>query len=267
MKKIIWLVGGIVLVIVIATGIKIASTKKDNLISVIFEDDEMQETIKNATIQYGVREREESFKEEDIAGITRLNIGYTGYYTTLLDIKKCKNLKLLIIGKPNYSMGDHYYKASETKPISESEERINQIQAELGDILDSCTDMWGLEIYNEEETCELNSLEFLRDCEKLQHVYICGQKNIDYSPLFTCKELIVLELSGSDVSDLDGIEGLKKLKTLDIRNTNISESSDIIQIENLESLRIAQTPLAENEYELAIIREMFPNIVIDIDSY
>ena len=266
MKKVIWLVSAIVFIAAIIIGVKSVATKTDTK-TLMFEDDEMQETIKNATIQYGVREREESFKEEHIDGITRLNIGYTGYYTTLLDIKKCKNLKLLIIGKPNYSMGDHYYKASEIKPILESEERINQIQKELGDILHSCTKMWGLEIFNGEGTCELNSLEFLRDSENLQHVYICGQKNIDYSPLFTCKELIVLELSGSDVSNLDGIEGLKKLRTLDIRNTSISESSDIIQIENLENLRIAGTPLAKNEEELATIREIFPDVVIDIDSY
>lgn len=265
MKKVIWIAGCIVFIVMIVIGIKIVATK-NYTISLTFEDDEMKETIKNATIQYGIREKEESFSEKHIDGITRLNIGYTGYYTTLLDIKKCKNLKLLIIGKPNYSMGDHYYKVSETKPISESEERIKQIQAELGDILNSCSNMWGLEIYNEEGSCQLNSLEFLRDSDKLQHVYMCDQKNLDYSPLFTCKELIVLELSGSDVSDLEGIEELKKLKTLDIRNTNISEPDNIIQIANLETLRIAGTPLAENEEVLNIIREALPGIRIDVDS-
>ena len=119
MKKVIWIAGCIVFIVMIVIGIKIVATK-NYTISLTFEDDEMKETIKNATIQYGIREKEESFSEKHIDGITRLNIGYTGYYTTLLDIKKCKNLKLLIIGKPNYSMGDHYYKASEIKPILEN---------------------------------------------------------------------------------------------------------------------------------------------------
>ena len=61
MKKVIWLVSAIVFIAAIIIGVKSVATKTDTK-TLMFEDDEMQETIKNATIQYGVREREESFK-------------------------------------------------------------------------------------------------------------------------------------------------------------------------------------------------------------
>lgn len=58
----------------------------DNNSKVTFEDDEMAKVIAEFA---GVNVSK--IREEDLEKVEVLNIGYTGYYDTLVDIEKCPN--------------------------------------------------------------------------------------------------------------------------------------------------------------------------------
>ena len=45
--------------------------------------------------------------------------------------------------------------------------------------------------------------------------------------------------------------------------TKVAEAGDILNLPNLKHLEVTGTPLAENEEELALIYEAFPNIDLE----
>ena len=77
---------------VIAIIAHIIAVLIDNSHKVAFEDATMAEMISKSA---GV-ETVDEIRENDLEKIEVLNIGYTGYYDTLVDIEKCTNLRRLI---------------------------------------------------------------------------------------------------------------------------------------------------------------------------
>ena len=127
----------ICIVIILLAGTAIAVTFiQDNSRKVVFEDETMAEVISKTA---GV-ESVDKIRVDDLEKIETLNIGYTGYYDTLVDIEKCPNLKRLIIGYPGYTMA-YYPLAGREMPEPESEERVEQIEEELGSILEKCSSL------------------------------------------------------------------------------------------------------------------------------
>lgn len=238
MKKKLLCMSGVLVVVVIAVivGIKVFSMKQKELLVLPFVDEEMKNTLINATVQCEIIEKKADFRLECLDQIEWLNIGYTGYYTTLEDVKLCKNLYALHIGMPKASLGDHYYNNWYMKPKQESREKISQIENELADILQSCTQLRALYIHNDEGTCELKSVDFLEYGGNLTSLWLWRQRDLDYSLIYNCTNLHILDLSASDISDLEGISALKELKMLDLRYTNISEAGEIVNLHNLEHL-------------------------------
>ncbi|MEE0863005.1 MAG: hypothetical protein U0L79_08495 [Lachnospiraceae bacterium] len=264
MKKKIYFLCGIIFVIIFFCVF--FSKEKDKSVNIMFNDEEMKNTLINTVIQDEIIEKSVEFDEESLEKIKSINIGYTGYYSTLLDIKRCKNVQRIYIGIPEFIMVPYYKKWYE-KPKPEENQRILQIEDELADILQNCSELRELYINNDEGTCELKNLEFLEHGEKLISLWLWGQKEVDYTYIYNCINLQILDVSASDIDQLDGISNLKKLEILDIKDTNIAEAGEIIYLENLKELRIYGTPLAENEKELDIIREALPNLEIDFRSY
>ena len=229
----------------------------DNSHKVVFEDETMAEMISKSA---GV-ETVDKIREDDLEKIEVLNIGYTGYYDTLVDIEKCTNLRRLIIGYPDYKLANYYFVGREV-PKPESKGRVKQIEKELESILEKCPNLTTIYISNEKGNCELDNIEFLKKGKKLINISLYYQKNIDYSVLSECKKLGFLALDYCDISDLDMISQLETLEYLGLEGTNVSEAEGILKIKNLNhsyvDIDIRNTPLAENEEEVGLIYEQLP---------
>ena len=258
MKKRIGVVAaGIALVIVIAIVVMV---QINNAHKVVLEDETMAELIaKNVGV-----ESVDKLRIEDLEKIEILNIGYTGYYDTLVDIEKCPNLKRLIIGYPQYTMA-YYAFVGREMPAPESKERVKQIEKELESILEKCPDLEDIYISNEGENCKLDNIEFLKKGKNLGAICLFYQSDIDYSVISECTKLQFLSLHCCDISDLSMIGGLENLDSLVLTGTNVSEATDILKLKNLSFFRIADTPLAENEEQLNLIQKQFPELKIETE--
>lgn len=265
-KRLLWTVGCLIVLMVIIVGRMMTMKEEEETLVLQFIDEEMKNTLINTVIQDEIIEKSGEFNEACLEQIKSINIGYTGYYSTLLDMKRCKNVQRIYIGIPEFIMVP-YYKKNYEKPKPEDKQRVSQIEDELADILQNCNGLRELYINNDEGSCELNSLEFLEYGEKLISLWLWGQKEVDYNYIYNCINLQILDVSASDIDELDGISNLKKLEILDIKDTNIAEAEEIIYLDNLKELRIYGTPLAENEKELDVIREALPNLEIDFRGY
>ena len=213
-------------------------------------------------------ESADKLRVDDLEKITILNIGYTSYYNTLVDIEKCQSLKSLYISCP-YSWGLYYPFAPREMPEPESEnkERVKQIEKELGDILKKCPKLKEIYISNEKQNCKLDNIEFLKNGKNLGIIYLYGQNDIDYAPISECKELVVLLLRQCDVSDLSMLSELENLKSLYLEGTNVADVEELLKLKNLNNLEIVitDTPLAEKTEELESLQQQFPGLKIKID--
>ncbi len=233
----------------------------DNSKKVPFLDEEMGYVIAYQAYLDGEIKEPEGFRQNDLEKIKELNIGYTGYYTTLLDLKKCPNLERLYINASD-AASHRYYDRQREMPEPESGERIEQLQKELADILRTCEKIDYIYIWNPDGVCNLESLEFLKEAKNLRILWLDELEDIDYTPVWQCEGLTALEIIGCDIADLEGISQLKHLKNLWLYGTNVSEAGDLLNLPALEFLDIEKTPLAANEEELALLYETFPDIEI-----
>ena len=227
----------------------------DNSHKVAFEDETMAEMISKSA---GV-ETVDEIRENDLEKIEVLNIGYTGYYDTLVDIEKCTNLRRLIIGYPDYKLTNYPF-AGREEPKPESKERVKQIEKELGSILEKCPNITMIYLSNENGNCELDNIEFLKKGKKLAVVNLYYQADIDYSPLSEIPHLKGLSFDGCNISKLDMLDGLTELESLWITECDVSKAGQIVNLKSLEDLELENTPLARSAEELEIIFESCPNI-------
>ena len=234
----------------------------DNSRKVEFEDETMGEMIAKTV---GMESAEE-LRVDDLEMITTLNVGYTGYYNTLLDMEKCPNLQRLFINCPEDVMSYYPFVGREI-PEPESEERVRQIEKELGDVLGKCSRLEDIYISNEKGNCKLDNIEFLKKRKDIKVICLFYQSDIDYSPLSECKELEVLYLRHCDISDLSMLSELENLKRLNLEGTNVSEVEEILKLKNLNGLTVllADTPLAEKKDELESLQQQFPGLDIRMD--
>ncbi len=240
------------LIIVIARAVII-----DNANKVEFEDATMGEMI---ALSAGV-DSVNKLRKDDLEKVKELNIGYTGYYSTLVDIEKCQQLETLLIAYPDHALIDYYFEGKEV-PGPESEERIRQIENELAGILESCPNIAALYISNESGNCKLMSLDFLKNGENLEVLSLYELSEIDYSPIAECVNLKGLSLYCCDISETWMLQDLKELKSLNLTGTYVSEAKYIIELNKLESLGLAGTPLTENEEQMRLICNQFGEITI-----
>lgn len=249
----------IVFIVVIALTIMMLI---DNSHRVDFEDETMAEMIVKTV---GV-EKADKLRADDLEKIEILNIGYTGYYDTLIDLEKCMNLKRLIIGYPGYTQA-YYPFFDREMPEPESKERVKQIEKELGSILEKCPSLEDIYISNEKGNCELDNIEFLKKGKNLGAICLFYQTDIDYSPISECKELVYLSLRYCDVSDLSMLSELEDLKRLNLEGTDVAEVEELLKLKNLNNLEIVltDTPLEEKTEELENLQEQYPGLDIEID--
>lgn len=244
-----------IIVFILTVGIIFARiTQIDDSQRICFKDGAMAKIISETA---GV-ESVDKFRVNDLEKIEVLNIGYTSYYETLADIEKCNNLDTLIIGDPHYPGHKYHFGREKEVPETESEERVNQIESEIESILENCPSITEIHMSNEKGDCTLNNIDFLKKGKNLRNIDLCYQTNIDYSSISECSNVRFLTLYCCDVSDLKMINELNQLVHLNIVGTNVSEATDILKLKNLKNLVVTDTPLAENEEQLELIRKQFP---------
>ena len=218
----------------------------NNIGKVEFKDDIME--IKIAKSAWGKSAGD--FRVEDLDKVKSLDIRYTGFYDTLIDIEKCKNLERLKIGQIECT----------EKQIPENKERIRQIEEELRGILKECQQIDSLFIIGTEHYFQLNDLEFLKNGKKLEDLSLFYQPALDYSAISEVPQLKSLIFVGCELGKMDMLSELKELESLWIKECDVTEAGEIVQLETLAELRIEDTPLAGNGAAIEAISENCPNI-------
>ena len=248
------IVGFGVVAVLSVTAIITLPIIRDNARKVTFADERMG----NRIVSYA-KMREEDFREEDLNKVEWLKTGYTGQYSTLVDIEKCKQLEKLEIGRAfSLYAEEHGYKEHDLEP--ESEERIQQIKKELASILKNCPKLERLDLIGQKKYFELGDVSFLRDGKRLKSLAFRCQPELDYSTLSECSNLRTLIFQGCEMSELDMLSHLNKLEHLEVMQSEVSEAGDILKLQSLTELVFADTALAGNEEQLDLILENCPDI-------
>lgn len=228
----------IILLIVIAVGISKGREIYDNS-HVRFADETMGEVICKSI--RGTTVRSEELTHRELRIVKQLDIGFSGYYKTLKDIKYCTEVRELII---NWGWGigkyDPAYAINQGKANKElSKEEIEETQKELGKILPRLSnlkilylgDKWG---------SNWTSLDFLKKCDQIEEI----------------------DVSCTSIKDYSGLQGCTSLKVINLEGTQISRAEDIIGLEHLEFIIFYDTPLAENPEEIKKLQEAYPDAEI-----
>ena len=254
-KKIKRIIVSLVIVAILSvTAIITLPIIRDNARKVTFADERMG----NRIVSYA-KMREEDFREEDLNKVEWLKTGYTGQYSTLVDIEKCKQLEKLEIGRAfSLYAEEHGYKEHDLEP--ESEERIQQIKKELASILKNCPKLERLDLIGQKKYFELGDVSFLRNGKRLKSLAFRCQPELDYSTLSECSNLRTLIFQGCEMSELDMLSHLNKLEHLEVIQSEVSEAGDILKLQSLTELVFADTALAGNEEQLDLILENCPDI-------
>ena len=248
------IVGFGVVAVLSVTAIITLPIIRDNARKVTFADERMG----NRIVSYA-KMREEDFREEDLDKVEWLKTGYTGQYSTLVDIEKCKQLEKLEIGRAfSLYAEEHGYKEHDLEP--ESEERIQQIKKELASILKNCPKLERLDLIGQKKYFELGDVSFLRNGKRLKSLAFRCQPELDYSTLSECSNLRTLIFQGCEMSELDMLSHLNKLEHLEVIQSEVSEAGDILKLQSLTELVFADTALAGNEEQLNLILENCPDI-------
>lgn len=173
-----------------------------------------------------------------------LSIGCVGCYTTLLDIKKCTNIKDLTINgyiheiQPAYEVTQNEY----GKELTEADSF--RIEEELKIIIPKLKNLTDFAYFVYSENSDIRCWEFLKSCSDLVYIVI-------YS---------------SDVTDYSFLNSMKDLKMVDLSRSQISTADSLVNLQNPMRLCIYDTPLAENEEEIQKLCEALPNTEILISG-
>lgn len=245
------LIAGIWAVILLSLSIAIIRPiVLDNTQKVKFEDDRMGLMIRASSEAKSMEE----FRKENLKEVKKLDIGYTGHYDTLVDIEKCQQIEWLSVGSAEYEQ------ERKEQPGPESEERIRQIEEELGGILKNCSRLSSMVLRGEETYFELKDLDFLKYGKNLEYLSLEHHGNLDYSAVGQCSNLRTLDFWDCSVAELNMLSGLNKLESLGLLETDVTEAGDIQELKTLTELTIRNTPLGGNEEQLGLILENCPNI-------
>ena len=206
-----------------------------------FADENMAKVICGSVYGYGGDVTPENITWEELDSIEILDIGYTGYYSTIKDIEKCKNLQRLYINNMLREDDAAYQIANGEIEKDLSIKDVEKLEKELAQVLPELPKLKEMRLADL-GNCEWTSIDFLRGCNHLEELRLYSSKASDYSVLKECK----------------------LLKSVTLWKCNISSAKDIIGIENVEHIGLSDTPLDQNPTEVQKLRDAYPNVDIDI---
>lgn len=181
---------------------------------------------------------------KELAQIKELRIGNPQNYTTLADIKKCKEVEeVSILG---YAGADITYETLSLNKVENkaNESQIEEFQEELAEVLPKLHKLKSFVFTNAQEKCELQNIDFLAECSNLETVSI-----------FYC-----------NVKDYSVLSQLPKLREVELKNSDISNADDLIGADKLERIEISNTPLAMDKKEIEKLKKAFPKADIIINN-
>ena len=210
-----------------------------------FEDDMMRQVI---CLELGKDKDSQDVTYRDLETIEVLEIGPVGYFDTIEDAAKCKNLKKVWVNSsvPRGEVGFELYEITETReryypPVSE--EKMERIQKDLEKILKSARKIEEFSFSNVNDTFNLADIEFLKYGKNIKKIHIAYANISNFSVLENCSKLRSVDLWYSDIESAEVLLGLKYVNRL----------------------ILAGTPLAENEKEVAKLKQAFPEAKIVAD--
>ena len=234
----------IIIVIIIAiVGVCIGRNCWKNR-KIEFADENMAKVICGSIYGYGKNVTTENITWEQLDSIKSLNIGYSGYYTTIKDIEKCRNLERLSINSIVKKYSAAYEIEQGEIPTDLSKKEIEKLQEELTEVLPKLSELTELHLADLGK-CNWTAIDFLKGCSQLEVLKIWGSVVDDYSVLKECKSL----------------------KTIVLGGCNISSADDIIGLENIEYITLRNTPLGDKPEEIKKLQEAYPDAVIDVANY
>lgn len=223
------------LIIVIGIGIPVGKNIHDNS-NVTFADENMGRVMRNTLWGFPGETTIEEITYKEIRKIDSLDIGYSGYYTTLSDLCYCTELKELHINGGIEKNAPAYYINQGKVNKENSPEDMEKLQQELEKVLPKLKKLekitllgWG--------GGKWSSLDFLEGCEKLEYVDISRCEATDYSTLKSCKSL----------------------RKIEIGHSGLTHAEDLIGLKNIESITIYDVPLGNNPDEIEKLQEAYPN--------
>ena len=224
----------ITVIVLCAIGIPVGKHWYNNH-AIQFKDENMKKLI--ASLCYKTYNEDLEITPKDMKKIVNLDIGYTGYYDTLEDLKWCTELKKLYIDMGVYESSEAAYQIAQGKvPEEVTEEKVKQYEKELGKVLPKLKNLKELYI-SSNGGCTWESLDFLEGCNQIEKISMYHFKVTDYSVLKQCKSLKMIVFFGCPISRADDLMGL----------------------ENLEWIGIRDTPLVNNPEELKKLKEAYPD--------
>ncbi len=163
-----------------------AQEAHDNSV-VEFADETMGQVLCN-TCHWSDEITLENVTYKDLKGINKVWIGYIGYYDTLLDLQYCTRLSSLYINSGiGENDGAYFVNQGEVnRKVSENE--VENIQQELGEILPKLKELTNLGLSSEGKV-KWTSIDFLKNCDNIEVFWINNCKGVDYSVIKTCASL------------------------------------------------------------------------------
>ena len=224
-----------ILIMVIAIGIPVGKNIHDNS-NVKFADENMGRVMRNTLWGFPKETTIEEITYKEVRKIDSLDIGYSGYYTTLSDLRYCTELKELLING-GIGEGEPAYHINQGKVNKEnSPEDMKKLQQELERVLPKLKKLERIKLLGWGGG-KWRSLDFLKGCKRLEYVRINHCEAGDYSAIKSCKSLREIVIGYSDITDAD----------------------DLIGLENIESILIYDAPLGDNPEEVKKLQEAYPD--------
>ncbi len=190
-----------ILIMVIVIGIPVGKIFYENR-HVKFADETMGQVLCNA--QYSSEITMENITYKDLKKIDSLDMGYSGYYTTVLDLRYCTGLKELHINTATGEGSPAYYINQGKMNKENSPEDMKKLQQELESVLPKLKKLERIILFGFEEG-KWSSLDFLEGCEKLEYVCLLDGEAGDYAALKSCKSLRKIVIGHSDITDADDL--------------------------------------------------------------
>ena len=210
-----------------------------------FEDDMMRQVI---CLELGKDKDSHDVTYRELETIEELYIGPVGTFETIEDVAKCKNLKLLLVNVEIAERETYYelYQKTENGKIyypPVDEEKIVLVQDDLKEIMKKLKKLEMFGFTNVNESCNITDFTFLKQAKNLKELALCFVNASDYSFL----------------------ENYTELKKVDLEQSNIEKADVLLNLKNVNRLILTGTPLAQNEEELAKLKQAFPEAKIVAD--
>ena len=210
-----------------------------------FEDDMMRQVI---CLELGKDKDSHDVTYRDLESIEELKIGPVGNFETIEDVAKCKNLKKLRVNVEVTEKDASYevYKKTKTGEnflFALDENQIAKIQEDLEKIFKRANKIEDFRFSNFDESCNITKIDFFEYAKNLRELGISFANVKDYSTLKNCGEL----------------------RSIDLWYSDIQNAEVLLELKYVNRLILTGTPLAQNEEEIAKLKQVFPEAKIVVD--